>query len=63
LPRHRSSTSDHPRRFARNEHVDDHQLEFAREIESAGLGAVIEAPDLKADDLIAASGASVRLKN
>lgn len=52
-----------PRRFARNEHVDDHQLDFAREIESAGLGAVIEAPDLKADDLIAASGASVRLKD
>ena len=35
-----------PRRAARGEHVDDHQVELARHLERRGLAVVAEAPEL-----------------
>lgn len=52
-----------PRRMERGEHVDDHQLDFAKEIETSGLGTVAEAPRLTADTLIRASGTRIELRD
>lgn len=40
-----------PRRERRSEHVDDHQEQFARHIQNAGLAVTVEAPELTAADL------------
>lgn len=47
-----------PRRRSRNEHVDDHQVQVARDLGSRGLCVVAEAPDLTTADLVRASGLS-----
>ncbi|MCC2314577.1 glycosyltransferase [Cellulomonas xiejunii] len=43
-----------PRRAARGEHVDDHQAQIARLVEGHGLGRVVEAPDLRWEDVVEA---------
>jgi UDP-N-acetylglucosamine transferase subunit ALG13 len=45
-----------PRRKARNEHVDDHQLQIAELAADLGVGATVDAPDLTADVIVAAAG-------
>ena len=45
-----------PRRKSRGEHVDDHQVQAAKDLARRGLCVVSEAPDLTADDLIRATG-------
>lgn len=44
-----------PRRRARGEHVDDHQLQIARMVADLGLAHVTDAQALRADDVIEAS--------
>ncbi|WP_062466021.1 glycosyltransferase [Demequina maris] len=44
------------RRAARNEHVDDHQIEIGRYAAERGLAIVTEAPDLTAEHIRDASG-------
>jgi UDP-N-acetylglucosamine--N-acetylmuramyl-(pentapeptide) pyrophosphoryl-undecaprenol N-acetylglucosamine transferase len=52
-----------PRRLARNEHVDDHQIQVAGELAERGLAFSVEAPDLSLDDLVAATGSEIRLRD
>lgn len=49
-----------PRRLAQAEHVDDHQTQIARELESRGLSVSVEADALTHDDLLVAAGRGVR---
>jgi UDP-N-acetylglucosamine--N-acetylmuramyl-(pentapeptide) pyrophosphoryl-undecaprenol N-acetylglucosamine transferase len=42
-----------PRRLSLGEHVDDHQIQVARELGNRGLAVSVEADDLRYDDLIA----------
>lgn len=44
-----------PRRRIRNEHVDDHQLQIGHLVQSLGVAQVAEAPELQADQLLAAA--------
>jgi hypothetical protein len=44
-----------PRRRRHGEHVDDHQLQVARELERRGLAVVREADELSADALVEAA--------
>lgn len=48
-----------PRRRARGEHVDDHQLQIAGLVDSLGLATVVEASELTATTLVEASGRTV----
>jgi hypothetical protein len=48
-----------PRRKAHGEHVDDHQLQIARELERRGLAVVREADELRAEDLLEAAAGTV----
>ena len=51
-----------PRRAARGEHVDDHQVELARHLERRGLAVVAEAPELTLSHLQrAAAGTATAL--
>jgi UDP-N-acetylglucosamine--N-acetylmuramyl-(pentapeptide) pyrophosphoryl-undecaprenol N-acetylglucosamine transferase len=45
-----------PRRLAREEQIDDHQTQIARELGDRGLSISVEADELGYDDLLAASG-------
>lgn len=49
-----------PRRRAHGEHVDDHQVEMARELEGRKLVVAREADEVTLDDLRTAAGWSVR---
>lgn len=40
-----------PRRLARGEHVDDHQIQIARELSGRGIAIAAEADELTLDDL------------
>ncbi len=42
-----------PRRLSLGEHVDDHQIQVARELSNRGLAVSVDADDLSYDDLIA----------
>jgi UDP-N-acetylglucosamine--N-acetylmuramyl-(pentapeptide) pyrophosphoryl-undecaprenol N-acetylglucosamine transferase len=44
-----------PRRSARGEHVDDHQIQIARELAVRGLAIASEVDDLTFEDLVSAS--------
>lgn len=44
-----------PRRLAHGEHVDDHQIQIAKELASRGLALSIEADDLSLSDLFLAA--------
>jgi UDP-N-acetylglucosamine transferase subunit ALG13 len=44
-----------PRRQSRGEHVDDHQLEVCRYLSGAGIGTVLDAAELTAERLLAAT--------
>lgn len=48
-----------PRRKHRREHVDDHQEQIAGLVDDLGLAVVVEAPELTADHLVAASGRAI----
>ena len=48
-----------PRRRARGEHVDDHQVEIAAELDRRGLAVAREVGDLDADALLAAASRTV----
>ncbi len=48
-----------PRRAARGEHVDDHQLQIAQVAAGRGLAVVREVDDLRAEDLVTAAGLRV----
>lgn len=48
-----------PRRPEFDEHIDDHQLQIAGEIDRLGLGVVREVDDLTERDLVTASGLQV----
>ncbi len=41
-----------PRRLSLGEHVDDHQIQVARELGNRGLAVSVDADDLRYDDLI-----------
>ena len=49
-----------PRRVKRNEHVDDHQVQIARLLESRGISMVSEVEELNRDKIIAASAIEIR---
>lgn len=49
-----------PRRKSRNEHVDDHQSQIAREIASRGIAVSSEVEGITAETLVAASRLRVR---
>ncbi|HET9516724.1 MAG TPA: glycosyltransferase, partial [Actinoplanes sp.] len=49
-----------PRRRAYGEHIDDHQVEMARELEGRDLVVAREADDVTLDDLATAAGWTVR---
>ena len=48
-----------PRRVAHGEHVDDHQIQIARELDGRGLALSIEADDLTLENLLDAAGRRV----
>jgi UDP-N-acetylglucosamine--N-acetylmuramyl-(pentapeptide) pyrophosphoryl-undecaprenol N-acetylglucosamine transferase len=48
-----------PRRKQHGEHVDDHQLQVAGELEGRGLAVVRDASELRAEDLLAAAAGRV----
>lgn len=48
-----------PRRASQQEHVDDHQLQIARELERRGVADWVEVADLNFQDLVAAAAGSV----
>lgn len=48
-----------PRRASQREHVDDHQLQIARELERRGVAAWVEVADLELVDLVAAAAGCV----
>ena len=47
------------RRSERNEHVDDHQLQMIEMVEEAGVGVVVDAPDVTADLIRSAQSRAV----
>jgi UDP-N-acetylglucosamine transferase subunit ALG13 len=49
-----------PRRLAEGEHVDDHQIQIARELGQRGLALSVEAGELTLDHLLAAAATRVR---
>ena len=49
-----------PRRHARGEHVDDHQIQIASELRRRGLSVSVDADDLTLAELVAGAGGSVR---
>jgi UDP-N-acetylglucosamine transferase subunit ALG13 len=49
-----------PRRRAHGEHIDDHQLQVAADLERRGLALVRDPGELSTDDLFAAARRSVR---
>lgn len=50
-----------PRRRARGEHVDDHQLQLVQLLQQAGIGTAVELEDLHRDTLVEAAGTQVAL--
>jgi UDP-N-acetylglucosamine--N-acetylmuramyl-(pentapeptide) pyrophosphoryl-undecaprenol N-acetylglucosamine transferase len=48
-----------PRRLAHGEHVDDHQIQIARELARRGLSVSVDADALTRDDLLDAAGRAV----
>jgi UDP-N-acetylglucosamine--N-acetylmuramyl-(pentapeptide) pyrophosphoryl-undecaprenol N-acetylglucosamine transferase len=48
-----------PRRLVHGEHVDDHQIQIAKELSDRGLALSVDADDLTLDDLLRAAGARV----
>ena len=48
-----------PRRSAHDEHVDDHQIQIALELERRGLALHVDADALSQDDLLGAAGRAV----
>lgn len=50
-----------PRRKARSEHVDDHQMQIARLLEKNKLAVVVEAPSLSSAKIIEATTLGVRM--
>jgi UDP-N-acetylglucosamine transferase subunit ALG13 len=48
-----------PRRLSLREHVDDHQIQVARELRDRGLCVSVEADDLGYEDLLVAAGGKV----
>lgn len=48
-----------PRRLSLREHVDDHQIQVARELGDRGLCVSVEADDLGYEDLLVAAGSRV----
>lgn len=48
-----------PRRFAKGEHVDDHQIQIAGELGGRGLALSVDADDLTFEHLLAAAAARV----
>jgi UDP-N-acetylglucosamine--N-acetylmuramyl-(pentapeptide) pyrophosphoryl-undecaprenol N-acetylglucosamine transferase len=48
-----------PRRCAHGEHVDDHQIQIARELARRGLAVSVEADELALEHLLAAAATSV----
>jgi UDP-N-acetylglucosamine transferase subunit ALG13 len=51
-----------PRRLARDEHVDDHQIQIAAELAERGLALSVEAPDLSLEHLLEATRSEIRLR-
>ena len=49
-----------PRRHARGEHVDDHQIQIASELRGRGLSVSVDADDLTLAELVAGARGSVR---
>jgi len=52
-----------PRRAARSEHVDDHQFQIARELESRGLALHREVDQLTVDDLCTAAATRIVVRD
>ncbi len=50
-----------PRRAALNEHIDDHQVQIARELSQRGLATLRYPQTLAFDDLVAASNRATRM--
>ncbi len=48
-----------PRRGSWGEHVDDHQIQIARELRARGLAISVEADELRGEDLYAAMRTAV----
>ncbi len=48
-----------PRRLSRGEHVDDHQIQIARELSGRGVAVSVEADHLSVEDLCSAAGKTV----
>lgn len=48
-----------PRRFSLGEHVDDHQIQIAKELDRRGLTVTVDADHLSREDLIRASSKRV----
>jgi UDP-N-acetylglucosamine transferase subunit ALG13 len=49
-----------PRRLAHGEHVDDHQIQIAGELDSRGLALSVDADDLELEHLISAAATGVK---
>jgi UDP-N-acetylglucosamine--N-acetylmuramyl-(pentapeptide) pyrophosphoryl-undecaprenol N-acetylglucosamine transferase len=49
-----------PRRLAHGEHVDDHQIQIAGELDSRGLALSVDADDLQLEHLLAAAATAVK---
>jgi UDP-N-acetylglucosamine--N-acetylmuramyl-(pentapeptide) pyrophosphoryl-undecaprenol N-acetylglucosamine transferase len=53
-----------PRRLSLGEHVDDHQIQLARELNKRGLAVTVEADALRYDDLVeVAEGGAMMIAN
>lgn len=48
-----------PRRVARREHIDDHQIQIASELARRGLAVSVDADDLSLDELLDAASAQI----
>jgi UDP-N-acetylglucosamine--N-acetylmuramyl-(pentapeptide) pyrophosphoryl-undecaprenol N-acetylglucosamine transferase len=48
-----------PRRLAHNEHVDDHQIQIAGELDGRGLALSVDADELELEHLLAAAATAV----
>ena len=48
-----------PRRVSHGEHVDDHQIQIAKELSARGLALSVDADDLTLDDLMVAAQSRV----
>jgi UDP-N-acetylglucosamine--N-acetylmuramyl-(pentapeptide) pyrophosphoryl-undecaprenol N-acetylglucosamine transferase len=49
-----------PRRLAHGEHVDDHQIQIAGELDSRGLALSVDADDLELEHLLSAAATGVK---